>query len=191
MPPDATSGRERLWKNLYRMHVCKVSICTYVKNWNIYQRYMNIYEYMLQLYIIWKTRQSIVLIQYQCNLSVSSPWTSISTNFYFITCSILTDYDSNRKKQLIWHWKVESQKMLHQVEKSYLKTLYIMHLCENIHCEICKKLKEMWKISIKISFSHTNIYIYTYMHTCNRYASDVIRKHIVEFVRQYDMQCCS
>ena len=49
--------------------------------------------------------------------------------------------------------------MLHQVEKSYLKTLYTMHLCENIHCEICKKLKDMLKISIKISFSHTNIYI--------------------------------
>ena len=40
-----------------------------------------------------------------------------------------------------------------------IKTLYTLHLCENIHCEICKKLKDMLKISIKISFSHTNIYI--------------------------------
>ena len=63
------------------------------------------------------------------------------------------------KKQLIQHWKVESQKMLHQVEKSYLKTLYAMHLCENIHCKICKKSKDMLKLTIKISFSHTNIYI--------------------------------
>ena len=29
------------------------------------------------------------------------------------------------------------------------------------------------------------------MHTCNRYTSDVKRKHKVEFVRQYDMQCYS
>ena len=49
--------------------------------------------------------------------------------------------------------------MIHQIEKNYLKTLYTMHLCENIHCEICKKLKNMLKIFIKISFSHTNIYI--------------------------------
>ena len=49
--------------------------------------------------------------------------------------------------------------MIHQVEKSHLKTLYTMHLCENIHCEICKKLKNMLKIFIKISCSHTNIYI--------------------------------
>ena len=48
---------------------------------------------------------------------MSSPLASINTNFYFIIFSILTDYDTNRKKQLIWHWKVEPQKMLHQVEK--------------------------------------------------------------------------
>ena len=29
------------------------------------------------------------------------------------------------------------------------------------------------------------------MSTHNRYTSDVIRKHKVEFVRQYDMPCCS
>ena len=29
------------------------------------------------------------------------------------------------------------------------------------------------------------------MHTCHRYSSYVIRKHKIEFVRQYDMQCCS
>ena len=50
-------------------------------------------------------------------------------------------------------------------------------------------MKDMLKISIKISFSHTNIYID--MHTCYRYTSYVIRKLKVEFVRQYDMQCCS
>ena len=65
-----------------------------------------------------------------------------------------------------------------------------MHLCEHIHCGICKKLKNMLKISIKISFSHTKIYN-RYMHTCNRYTFYVIRKHKVEFVRQYDMQYCS
>ena len=48
----------------------------------------------------------------------------------------------------------------------------------------------MLKISIKVSFSHTNIYIDN-MHTCYRYTSDVIRKHKIEFVRQYDMQYCS
>ena len=36
-------------------------------------------------------------------------------------------------------------------KKSHLKTLYTMHLCENIHDEICKKLKIMLKIFIKIS----------------------------------------
>ena len=29
------------------------------------------------------------------------------------------------------------------------------------------------------------------MHTCHRYTSYVIRKHKIEFVRQYDMQCYS
>ena len=48
---------------------------------------------------IWYEKQSKVLfvIQCQCNASVSSPLASINTNFYFITCSILTDYDTNRK----------------------------------------------------------------------------------------------
>ena len=81
--------------------------------------------------------------------------------------------------------------MIHQVEKNYFKTLYTMHLCENIHREICKKLKNMLKIFIKISFSHTNIYIDRYMQTCHGYTSYVIRKHKIEFVRKYDMQCCS
>ena len=44
------------------------------------------------------------------------------------------------------------------------KTLYTMHLCENIHCEICIKLENIFKIFIKISFSHTNIYIDICMH---------------------------
>ena len=34
-----------------------------------------------------------------------------------------------------------------------------MHLYTNIKCEICNKLKNMLKIYITISFSHTNIYI--------------------------------
>ena len=29
------------------------------------------------------------------------------------------------------------------------------------------------------------------MHTCKRYISYVIRKHKVEFVSKYDIQCCS
>ena len=32
-------------------------------------------------------------------------------------------------------------------------------MCQNSQCEICKKLKNMLKIFIKISCSHTNIYI--------------------------------
>ena len=39
-----------------------------------------------------------------------------------------------------------------------------MHLCENIHCEICKKLKNMLKIFMKISCSHTNIYKDIFIH---------------------------
>ena len=39
------------------------------------------------------------------------------------------------------------------------KTLYTMHLCKNIKCEICNKLKNILKIFIKMSCSHTNIYI--------------------------------
>ena len=34
-----------------------------------------------------------------------------------------------------------------------------MHLCKNIKCEICIKLKNILKIFLKISCSHTNIYI--------------------------------
>ena len=45
-------------------------------------------------------------------------------------------------------------------KESYVKTLYTMHLCENIHCKICKHLTDILQISIKISFLHTNIYIY-------------------------------
>ena len=32
MIPDATSGRDSYEKILHRMHVCKISMCTYVKN---------------------------------------------------------------------------------------------------------------------------------------------------------------
>ena len=65
-----------------------------------------------------------------------------------------------------------------------------MHLCKDINDEICKKLKNMWKIFIKnIMFTYSHIY--RYMHTCHRYTSYIIRKHNREFVRQYDMKCCS
>ena len=62
-------------------------------------------------------------------------------------------------------------------------------MCENIHCEICKKLKNMLNIFIKISCSHTNIHIDICI--CHRYTYYVIRKYKIEFVRQHDMQCCS
>ena len=40
--------------------------------------------------------------------------------------------------------------MLHQVEKTYAKTLYRMHLCENIHLDVLNKLTDMSQISKKI-----------------------------------------
>ena len=39
----------------------------------------------------------LFVIKYQCNFSVSCLLASINTNFYFITFSILTDYDMSRK----------------------------------------------------------------------------------------------
>ena len=49
-------------------------------------------------YIRYETQGKVlIVIQFQCNVSMSSPLASVNTNFYFITCSILTDYDSNRK----------------------------------------------------------------------------------------------
>ena len=70
------------WKTLYRMHVCenihlvhmKKKIDRYVKDMWLY---MNIcYRY------IWYEKQGNVffVIQYQCNVSVNSPWISINSN---------------------------------------------------------------------------------------------------------------
>ena len=74
-------------------------------------------------------------------------------------------------------------------EKSF-KTLYTMHLYENIHDEICKKIEKYVKdIYENIMFTYSHIY--RYMHICHRYTSYIIRKHNREFVRQYDMKCCS
>ena len=42
-------------------------------------------------------------------------------------------------------------------------------MCENIHCEICKKLKNMLNIFIKLSCSHTNIYIDICIHVIDIY----------------------
>ena len=54
--------------------------------------------------------------------------------------------------------------------KSYLKTLYTIHLYTNIKYEICNKLKNMLKIYITISFSHTKyIYIDISIHVIDIY----------------------
>ena len=45
-------------------------------------------------------------------------------------------------------------------EKLFKNFIYLyMHLCKNIKCEICNKLKNIMKIFLKIPCSHTNIYI--------------------------------
>ena len=64
-----------------------------------------------------------------------------------------------------------------------LNTLYTMHLCKNIKCEICNKLKNILKIFIKISCSHTNIYIHISIHVidmilCHRKTQNQICKTI-------------
>ena len=44
--------------------------------------------------------------------------------------------------------------MLHQVRKSYGKTLYTMHLCENMHLDIFKKWKDISEISKSIVLTY-------------------------------------
>ena len=44
-----------------------------------------------------KQGKVLFVIQYQCNVSVSSQLAFVNTNFYFITCSILTNHDSKRE----------------------------------------------------------------------------------------------
>ena len=86
-------------KTLYRIYVCKISMCTYVKKIETYIKDRWIYMNTCYNYISYEKQGKVLfVIQYQCNVSVNSPWASINTNFYFITCSILTNYDSNRKK---------------------------------------------------------------------------------------------
>ena len=41
-----------------------------------------------------KQGKVLFVIQYQCNVSLSSQLAFVNTNFYFITCSIPTDHDS-------------------------------------------------------------------------------------------------
>ena len=81
MTADATSGREELWKTLYRMHVCEnihLDICKkigrYVKDIWIYMD--TYYRY------IWYEKQGklFFVIQYQYNAWVNSPWIYINTN---------------------------------------------------------------------------------------------------------------
>ena len=56
--------------------------------------------------------------------------------------------------------KPAKKKMIHQVEKSYLKTLCTMHLYTNIKCEICNKFKNVLEdIYNNIILTYEHIYI--------------------------------
>ena len=46
--------------------------------------------------------------------------------------------------------ETEITEVIHQVQKSHVKTFYTMHMCENVHHKISKKLKNMLQIFIKL-----------------------------------------
>ena len=135
----------------------KISILTYEKKIDRYVK--NIWIYMNACYrYIWYEKQGKIyfVIQYQCNVSVNSPWIYINTESTFLgsSCSptmTLTETTSDMICKSGMTADATSGR------EKYWKTLYRMHLCENIYLDIWKKLTDMSEISRKY---HPHIWPY-------------------------------
>ena len=120
----------------------------------------DIWIYMNTCYrYIWYEKQSKIyfVIQYQCNVWVNSPQIYINTKSTLLgsSCSptmTLTETTSDTICKSGMTADATSGR-----EKLFWKTLHRMHLCENIHLDIWKKLTDMLQISIKY---HSHIWTY-------------------------------
>ena len=101
------------------------------------------------LYHVSKTKQSIV-----CNTISMQCFSEFTTSIYQYKSTLLPSASSltmiltEKTTDMILECGIKEDAT--SGTEKLLKTLYTMHLCENIHHDICKKLKDMSKISIKI-----------------------------------------
>ena len=146
------------WKILHKIYVCQnIHLDIWKKNWQICQSYMNIYEYIWQLDMIWKRKQNIVCyrISEQC-LSKGAPEIDINTKSTLL-CSAssgtVTLTETTRDTMCTSGMIADATSRREKLFKNYTQNAFVWKY-PSWHM---KKIDRYVRDIYKISFSHMKI----------------------------------